>query len=68
MRRPFIDLPSFAERVTAFAQEALEAAEALPPGPEKEELLKKAHRAQAAKNMDAWANGELSASTYQTGK
>ena len=56
MRRPFIELPSFAERVTAFAQEALEAAEALPPGPEKEELLKKAHRAQAAKNIDAWAN------------
>jgi hypothetical protein len=56
MRRPFIELPSFAERVTAFAQEALEAAEALPAGPEKEELLKKAHRAQAAKNMDAWAN------------
>ena len=56
MRRPFIELPSFAERVTASAQEALEAAEALPPGPEKEELLKKAHRAQAAKNIDAWAN------------
>jgi hypothetical protein len=56
MRRPYKVLPSFEERVTAFAQEALEAAEALPAGPEKEELLKKAHRAQAAKNMDAWAN------------
>jgi hypothetical protein len=56
MRRPFIKLPSFAERVTAFAKEALQAAEALPTGPEKEELLKKAHKAQAAKNLDAWAN------------
>ena len=53
MRRPFKELPSFEERVTAFAQEALEAAETLPAGPEKEELLKKVHRAQAAKNMDA---------------
>ena len=56
MRRPFKELPSFEERVSAFAKEALQAAETLPAGPEKEELLKKAHKAQAAKNMDAWAN------------
>jgi hypothetical protein len=56
MRRPFKVLPSFEERVTAFAKDALQAAEALPAGPEKDELLKKAHKAQAAKNIDAWAN------------
>jgi hypothetical protein len=47
------ELPSFEERVTAFAREALQAAESFPAGPEKDELLKKA---QTAKNIDAWAN------------
>jgi hypothetical protein len=56
MRRPFKELPSFEERVTAFAQQALQAAEALSAGPEKEELLEKAHKAQAAKDIAVWAN------------
>jgi hypothetical protein len=56
MRRPFKELPSFEERVTASAQQALQAAEALSAGPEKDELLKKAHKTQAARNIAAWAN------------
>ena len=56
MRRPFKELLSFEERVTAFAKQALQSAAALPAGPEKDELLKKAHKAQAAKNINAWAN------------
>jgi hypothetical protein len=63
MRRPFRELLSFEERVTAFAKQALQAAEALPAGPEKDELLKKAHKAQAAKNIDAWANSPMCIST-----
>jgi len=56
MRQGFKELPSFEDRVTAFAKQALQAAEALPAGAEKDEMLKKAHRAQAAKEIDAWAN------------
>ena len=55
-RRRFKELASFEDRVTAFGKQALQDAEALPPGPERDEMLRKAKKAQAAKEMDAWAN------------
>jgi hypothetical protein len=47
---------SLEDRLTAFAQAASKEADALPAGSERDEMLKKAKRAQAAKEMNAWAN------------
>jgi hypothetical protein len=45
----------FEDRLTAFANEVLQEAETLLP-PEREVLLRKVNKAQAAKAMDAWAH------------
>ena len=55
-RRRFKELPPLQERLADFAKQASESAETLPAGPERDGLLKKAKKAQAAKDMDAWAN------------
>jgi len=47
---------SLKDRLTAFAKEAREKASRLPPGAEREALLKKASRADTAADLDAWAN------------
>jgi hypothetical protein len=55
-RRRFKQLASLEDRLTAFTQKALKEAEALPAGPERDEMLMKAKRAQGAKEMNAWVN------------
>jgi hypothetical protein len=42
--------------LTAWAKEAREQAEKLPPGNEREALLRKAREAHVAANIDGWAN------------
>jgi hypothetical protein len=56
IRRRFKQSVSFADRLTAFADEVLKEAEALPQCSERFALLKRAQKAQAAKEIDAWAN------------
>ena len=40
----------------AFAEEVREQASSLPPGPERENLLKRASRADTAAHIDEWVN------------
>ena len=44
------------DRLKEFAQDARDKAEKLEPGPEREELLKKARKAETASELEAWAN------------
>ena len=48
--------PPLKDRLTAFAEEARQKADELPPGPERDEMLKKARQADTACHLDAWAN------------
>jgi hypothetical protein len=47
---------SLKDRLTAFANEAREKALLLPPGIEKDDLLRKARQADTASHLDDWAN------------
>jgi hypothetical protein len=50
------------DRLAAFAKEMVEQASHLPPGTEKDDLLRRARRADTASHLDGWANsGELQA-------
>jgi len=44
------------DRLAAFAKEMVEQASILPPGAEKEDLLRRARRADTASHLDDWAN------------
>jgi hypothetical protein len=44
------------DRLTSFAQEAREKAAKLKPGPEQDELFRKARQADTALHLDEWAN------------
>ena len=55
-RRRFKQTTSLKERLAAWAKQVHEQAEALPPGPERDDLLKKAHQADTAAHIDDWAN------------
>lgn len=55
-RRRFKQTVSFDDRLRAFIQEMLQEAEAVPPGAEWCEIMKKANQAEAAREIDAWAN------------
>jgi hypothetical protein len=55
-RRRIKHTESFRERLAAFAKEARERAARLPPGAEKDELLKKARQADTASYLEDWAN------------
>ena len=44
------------DRLAAFAKEMVEQASLLPPGAEKEDLLRRARRADTASHLDDWAN------------
>ena len=55
-RRPFKQTRPLKDRLTAFAEEARQKATELPPGPERDEMLKKARQADTASHLDAWAN------------
>lgn len=47
---------SLKDRLTVFADEARGRASQLGPGPEREDLLKKARQADTAAHLDEWAN------------
>ena len=47
---------SLKDRLVAFAKEVREKASKLAPGPERDELLTKARRADTASHLDDWAN------------
>jgi hypothetical protein len=55
-RRRFKQTESLHERLASFAKNARQRAEALPPGPEREALIKKARQADAASHIEDWAN------------
>ncbi|WLA74219.1 hypothetical protein QIH77_03000 [Bradyrhizobium diazoefficiens] len=56
-RRRFKQSISLADRLASFAKEASEKASALPPGPERESLLKQMRQAEVATQVDTWAAG-----------
>lgn len=53
-RRRFKHSIPFHDRLAAFAKEARVAAACLPPGPEREAMLKKARQADTASQFDDW--------------
>lgn len=55
-RRRFKQTTTLKERLVAFAEEVREKASMLPPGPEREDLLKRASRADTAAHIDEWVN------------
>jgi hypothetical protein len=55
-RRRFKQTTTLKERLMAFAEEVREQASMLPPGPEKDDLLKRASRADTAAHIDEWVN------------
>lgn len=57
IKRPRIkQSQSFQQRLAAFAHEARETAELLPPGALKDELLRKARQADTAAHLDEWTD------------
>jgi hypothetical protein len=55
-RKRFKQTETLRERLVQFAKEAREKADSLPSGQEREEMLKKARRADTAAGIDDWAN------------
>ena len=55
-RRRFKQTSSLKDRLASFAKENRDKASLLPPCREREELLKKASRADTASHLDDWAN------------
>jgi len=47
---------TFAERLAAFAEDARERAEALPPSIERDDLLRKVRQADTASHLTEWCN------------
>jgi hypothetical protein len=54
--RRFQDKQSFEERLASYAESARKVAALLPPGAEKDELLRKAQQADTAVHLNTWAN------------
>ena len=55
-RRRFKQTESLKERLASFAKEVRAKADHMPCGRERDELLKKASRAETASHLDDWAN------------
>ena len=55
-RRRFKQQLTLQERLTAWSAEVREQAAQLPPGPEREALLKKTRQADVASHVDDWAH------------
>jgi len=51
-RRYFKNTPSFPDRLAKEAERLREEAKTKPPGPERDELIKKAHQADTAAHID----------------
>jgi hypothetical protein len=56
LRRRLKQKLSLKDRLALFARAAREKASLLPPGAEKDELLRKARQADTAVHLDDWAN------------
>jgi len=55
-RHRFKQALSLQDRLTAWAKEVREQAASIPPGPERDALLKRASQADVASHLDEWAN------------
>jgi len=55
-RRRFKQTTSLHDRLSSFAKEMRDKASLMPPGREKDDLLKRASRADTASHLDDWAN------------
>jgi hypothetical protein len=55
-RRRFKQNLSLKDRLGLFAKEARSSADRLPPGPAKDEFLRKARQADTATHLDEWIN------------
>ena len=55
-RRYFKNTLSFPDRLAKEAERLREEAKTKPPGPEREELIRKAHQADAAAHIDQWVS------------
>jgi len=55
-RRRFRQMISLKDRLAAFAKEAREKAAAMPPGNQRDDMLKRARRADNAAHVDNWVN------------
>jgi hypothetical protein len=55
-RRRFKQTDSLQVRLAAFAEDARAEAAKLPPGIERDDMLRKASQADAAAHLDEWAN------------
>jgi leucyl aminopeptidase len=55
-RRRFRQTKSLQDRLAAWAEEVREQAARLPPGPERDALLKKLRQADTAAHLNDWAN------------
>jgi hypothetical protein len=55
-RRYFKNTLTFSERLAKVAKQFREEAETKPPGPERDELIKKAHQADTAAHIDQWVS------------
>ena len=55
-RRRFKQSLGLRDRLAAFASAAREKAYQLPPGPEQNDMLRKASQADTASHLDDWAN------------
>jgi hypothetical protein len=55
-RRRFKQNISLQDRLTAWSKEVRDQADQLPPGPERDDLLKRARQADTAAHLDDWAN------------
>jgi hypothetical protein len=55
LRRRFKQSISLRDRLTAWANEVREQAKELPPGPERDSMLKRASQADVAAHLDEWA-------------
>lgn len=53
-RRRIKQTTSLRDRLSSFAKQVSENASRLPPGPERESLLKKARQAETASRLDGW--------------
>lgn len=53
-RHRFKQSTSLQDRLASFAKQASEKATKLPPGPERENLLRKAHQAETASRVEEW--------------
>jgi hypothetical protein len=58
-RRRIIQPVSLKDRLAAFAEEAREKASHLPPGRERDEMIKKARKAEEAFRWDDWVRTSL---------